>query len=364
MINKILHGNSLDVIKTIPDNHVDCIVTSPPYYGLRDYQTGVWKGGNESCNHYRDNKITENCGTGQKSITSGNGDSIYKDVCKKCGAIRIDNQIGLEQTPQEYVQKLVTLFRECRRILKQEGTLWLNLGDSYCRTGGKGSLTDPKYSEGRNGQEKAVNRVVNGLKPKNLLGIPWRVAFALQDDGWILRQDIIWSKPNPMPESVTDRCTKSHEYIFLFAKKPKYFYDNEAIKENSVDEESYTGIRKRNIPKINLIDPSHGYFKNIKKNTGKTYPKRNKRTVWTVNTHSYKEAHFATFPVKLIEPCILAGCTKEGIVFDPFMGAGTTAVASVINNRNYLGIELNKEYIKLAEKRIEKHKRHLEQRLF
>lgn len=276
---EILVGNVFEKIKEIPDETIDTVVTSPPYWGLRDY--------------------------GQ------------------------NGQIGLEKTPDEYVEQLVNLFQEIRRTLKKEGTVWLNIGDSYVGTGHKGNYKDPKYSEGRNGQAVAVNNKVDGLKSKDLVGIPWRVAFALQASGWYLRQEIIWAKSNPMPESVTDRCTKSHESIFLLSKSPSYYFDHEAIREPA----------KKSETKNDTKDP---------------LPKRNKRDVWTVPVASYKGAHFATFPEELITPCILAGAPLGGVVFDPFAGSGTTLYVANKNGRNAVGIELNPQYVELINLRMKK----------
>ena len=299
--NKIHNCDCMEGLKNLPDGSIDCCVTSPPYWGLRDYG--------------------------------------------------VNGQIGLEETPEEYVDKLVLLFREVKRVLKKEGTLWLNLGDSYYGGGWKGSQTDLTGTKqntnagtlcGKNMQKDKKHEVI---KSKDLVGIPWLVAFALRADGWYLRQDIIWHKPNPMPESVTDRCTKSHEYIFLLSKSPKYYFDNETIKE-----------------KANYAGHSRGVSKNISVDGitdfgGKTeYDDRNKRSVWTVNTKPFKESHFATFPEELITPCILAGSKENGVVLDPFMGAGTTALVSLKNNRQFIGFELNDEYCKLAEKRLEQNR--------
>jgi len=263
----------------------------------------------------------------------------------------VDGQIGLEETPDEYIRKLVEIFREVRGVLRDDGTLWLNIADSYCGTGSKGSYVDPKYSNGRTGQSISLTHKVQDCKPKDLIGIPWMLAFALRSDGWYLRQDIIWHKPNPMPESVTDRCTKSHEYIFLLSKSKKYYFDNVSIKEPA-----NTKPKPRD-------KKSEGYQADYSKGDRFSSGKRvygvdglrNKRDVWSVSTKPYKEAHFATFPPDLIEPCILAGCSENGIVLDPFMGAGTTAVVAKRNNRNYVGIELNRNYIDIAEKRIDKY---------
>lgn len=261
-------GDCRDILKTLPDNSVHCCVTSPPYYGLRDYG--------------------------------------------------VDGQIGLEQTPEEYVSELVGVFREVKRVLRNDGTLWLNLGDSYAHPGnkrtGEGEARNLKTETFHGGKAHLEQRRTigefPGLKPKDLIGIPWRVAFALQADGWYLRQDIIWSKNNPMPESVTDRCTKSHEYIFLFSKSPKYYFDNEAIKEESVcNHPSGNGYkRSARVTYQNQDGSARG-----NEEQWKPTEKRNKRSVWNVNTKPYKAAHFATFPPALIWPCISAGTSEKGV---------------------------------------------------
>lgn len=294
--SRILCGDSTEMLKTIPEGMADCCVTSPPYYGLRDYGK--------------------------------------------------EGQIGLEESPEEYIEKLVRVFREVKRVLRDDGTLWLNIGDSYCETGDKGNYKDPKNPEGRNGQSVARNKRIDGIKSKDLIGIPWMLAFALRADGWYLRQDIIWHKTNPMPESVRDRCTKSHEYIFLFSKKPKYYFDIEAIKENAKPDNS---VRDRDHTKLNNT-PGRTRMGGLKTNH---YTKRNKRDVWRIATRPYKEAHFATFPEQLIEPCILAGSRPNGIVLDPFFGSGTTGVVAEKFGRRYIGIELNEEYVELAKKRLD-----------
>lgn len=234
--NTVLQGNCLDVLKTLEDKSIDCCVTSPPYYGLRDYGTGKWVGGDPNCPHRRMSKYSDKTkkGHAQEELRGNVGDAIYKTVCPLCGAVRVDEQIGLEETPKQYIDRLVEVFHEVKRVLKDEGTLWLNIGDSYCGTGDKGDYKDPKYADGRNGQGVAMNRKVIGCKQKDLIGIPWMLAFALRNDGWYLRQDIIWHKPNPMPESVKDRCVKSHEYIFLLSKKSHYYFDYKAIQEDAV----------------------------------------------------------------------------------------------------------------------------------
>lgn len=356
--NKIICGDALEVLRSLPDELVQTVVTSPPYWGLRDYG--------------------------------------------------VPGQLGLEQTPEEYISKMVDIFREIKRVLRKDGTVWLNLGDSY--SGG----TNDYNSFRRDRRHVCVPRQKPppGLKRKNLIGIPWRVALALQGAGWYLRSDIIeevliycphcgwqleeriwrhgqdreiiWKKPNPMPESITDRPTKAHEYIFLLSRSQKYYYDADAIKEpasyNTHERQARarTDTKRQPTDKVNAIrtpkaqrvpagwDTGPGSHN---KNTGR-YPKiknnpsfdaamsvvpdmRNKRTVWDVATQPYSEAHFATFPEKLITPCILAGCPEGGLVLDPFMGSGTTALVARNLNRKYLGIELNPEYIKISERRLQ-----------
>ena len=317
----IYQGDTPSVLREMASESVDCIITSPPYYGLRDY-----------------------------------GES---------------GQIGLEETPEEYIEKLVDVFREARRVLKNDGTLWLNLGDSYS---GSGKGPDGKRSVITN-HAAGVAKPYTGLPPKNLIGIPWRVALALQADGWILRQDIIWNKPNPMPESVTDRCTKSHEYIFLFARSPRYYFDGEAIKEpvaessikrlaQNIEEQAGSDrVPGREKPMKAVIGRANkGYNKDafnhpqseqrgISSNFG-DFIFRNKRSVWTVTTKPFKFAHFAVFPPDLIEPMVRAGCPVGGTVMDVFMGSGTTALVAKRLNRKYIGIELNHAYIAIAKDRL------------
>ena len=323
-------GNNLDLLKEMPDQSVNCVVTSPPYWGLRDYGTGEWEGGDEDCDHvanpnatkkFGNEEFNKNCPAREMTKTKG----YYEDVCPKCGAVRTDNQLGQEDTPEEFAENLVELFREIRRVLKDDGTVWLNIGDTY------------------------------GYPPKNLVGIPWRVAFALQDDGWILRQDIIWHKPNPMPESVKDRCTKSHEYIFLLTKNKKYYYDNEAIlepiSEVSIKRAEYGWDCDR--PSTKNASMGGDGIHVEKMGTRFVNPKgKNKRSVWSVTTKPFKGAHFAVYPPQLIEPCILAGCPDGGVVLDPFSGSGTTGVVALNNNKNYIGIELNPEYATISHERI------------
>jgi DNA modification methylase len=294
--NIILEGDCIQSLKSLPEGIVNTCITSPPYYGLRDY--------------------------GEQG------------------------QVGLEETPEKYVQKLVEVFREVKRVLRDDGTLWLNLGDSY-----SGSGKGPVGNLGKTHNEREMThthvsgKVPNGLKPKDLIGIPWMVAIALRNDGWYLRQDIIWHKPNPMPESVTDRCTKSHEYIFLLSKSKTYYYDAESIKEPVKQD---WGTRDRTNGKY------HNAGTGLNPHTGlqKSYEKANKRSVWSVTTKPFHGAHFATFPPDLIEPCVIAGSPEGGIVLDPFFGSGTTGLVAMKNNRKYLGCELNSEYISIANERL------------
>ena len=230
-MNNILQGNVNDKLKEIESDSIQCVVTSPPYWGLRDYQTAEWEGEDEKCEH-RVGRFEYKVSGKQKS-NNGSAGHQAKNKCPKCGAIRKDDQLGLEETPEEYVENMVKVFREVKRVLKDDGTVWLNLGDSYASNQSDGDRVS-KYSPKQKtnaGKLGGGQRVPEGLKTKDLVGIPWRVALALQADGWYLRQDIIWHKPNPMPESVRDRCTKSHEYIFLLSKSAKYFYDAESIRE-------------------------------------------------------------------------------------------------------------------------------------
>ena len=346
---KILQGNCLDKLKELPDQSVNTCITSPPYWGLRDYGTAEWEGGDPNCDHVANPKATKKMGNkefnkNRPSRENTKTKGYYEKQCPKCGAVRKDKQLGMEDTPEEFVNNLVEVFREVKRVLRDDGTVWLNLGDSYCGTGNKGNHTDPKHKEGRNGQKIALNNKIEGLKSKDLIGIPWRVAFALQKDGWYLRQDIIWHKPNPMPESVKDRCTKAHEYIFLLSKSPKYYFDNEAIKEDAKFPDGPNTLKS-----IKAVDGV--YSKNLQKIGAN--PKRNKRSVWTVTTKPFKGAHFATFPMDLIEPCVLAGCPENGTVLDPFGGSGTTGIVASNHNRKAVLIELNTEYIEIAKQRIQ-----------
>jgi DNA modification methylase len=297
----IIQGNALNL--PIKDGTVQCCVTSPPYYGLRDYG--------------------------------------------------ISDQIGLEPTPDEYVAKLVQVFREVKRVLKDDGILFLNLGDSYTAGGSNRNGMDSKnradYFGGDDSKRahkntKRIAEIDKGCKPKDLIGIPWMVAFALRADGWYLRSDIIWHKPNPMPESVKDRPTKAHEYVFLLAKSQKYYYDNEAIEEKSMSDFSGGCVGGKKYTEVGY-NPQSG-------NEYVSDGMRNKRSVWTITTQPFKGAHFAVMPEKLVEPCVLAGSRPGDLILDPFAGSGTVGVVAQKLGRGFIGIELNPDYVKLAEARL------------
>jgi len=431
MESSIICGDALEELKRLPSESVDCVITSPPYWGLRDYGTAKWEGGDKDCKH---TGVARRCDNQDNSKSSSNrgssSDKVSKD-CIYCDAKRIDDQIGLEKTPEEYVNKMVEVFREVKRVLKKEGTLWLNLGDSYNSQppGNKKPLSDasglPNSTENLEMRRAGYVRPkhISGLKPKDLVGIPWRVAFALQADGWYLRQDIIWAKPNPMPESVTDRCTKSHEYVFLLSKSQKYYFDNEAIKEKYASEPHEYYAQK--LHSIGGTSSGRDMEDRFYGSSG-----RNKRSIWTITTKPFSEAHFATFPEDLIEPMIKAGTSEKGIcpecgkawvrivekekapkdvftkrncptdgfihsgsadygemmghggklqewrdehpiktlgwkpscscgkepipaiVLDPFAGSGTALVVAKRLKRNFLGIELNPEYVRMAERSL------------
>lgn len=326
-------GDCLDVLRTLPNESVHCCITSPPYYNLRDYG--------------------------------------------------VEGQIGLETTPAEFIANLVAVFREVRRVLRDDGTCFVNMGDSYAG-GGFGAANYPATNEKwkQNTNKGTLSGKFKGykgddkIKPKDLMGMPWRLAFALQDDGWWLRQDIIWSKPNPMPESVTDRCTKSHEYIFMLSKSARYYYDSQVIREPMADSSidrldqdidkqvgsaRVPGKRNGNMKAVGKKDKQRGHSRrhagfndrwDSMSGDEQAANGRNKRSVWEVATQPFSEAHFATFPPKLIEPCILAGCPKDGVVLDPFFGAGTTGLVADRFQRNCIGIELNPAYVEIARNRL------------
>ena len=308
--NKIICADALKTLRNFPDESIHCSITSPPYYGLRDYHK--------------------------------------------------EGQIGREATVEEYIDRLVQVFREVRRVLKKDGTCFIVIGDSYAGTGSKGDREDPKNPIGRTGQKVSLSQKMVGYKSKDLMGIPWRLAFALREDGWYLRSDIIWHKENAMPESCRDRPTRSYEHVFLLSKSPRYYYDYEAMAEpmKEVSKKRYVRGRSANnkylnkdagisVQKINEAR-RYGYYK------GDNIPQfRNKRDIWTINTVSFRGNHYAAFPPKLAEICMIAGCPKGGIILDPFVGSGTVGFVALMQDRKYIGIELNEEYCKLAMKRIE-----------
>ena len=353
MSYELLLGDCLGVMRTLPSESVQMCCSSPPYFGLRDYQTASWEGGSEDCDHEPD-KTSPSSTLGGGKDTQGAA-KFFRRTCPKCGAVRVDNQIGLEETPEAYIAKLVEVFREVNRLLRDDGTLWLNLGDSYNGSGGPGGWADNKQTEGFKGEFKKYtnpNRNVSGLKPKDLIGIPWMSAFALRADGWYLRSDIIWHKPNPMPESVTDRPTKSHEYLFLLSKSREYFYDADAIKEPAARAGEMSGGSLK-VSSGNHFLPNGSGKQNLDRFGTKPLPDdRNRRSVWTVATKPYGGAHFATFPPELIEPCILAGSKPGDTVLDCFNGAATTGLVALKHGRNYIGVELNPDYVALSHKRL------------
>jgi DNA modification methylase len=356
---EVIVGDNRETLKALPDQSVQTVVTSPPYWGLRDYGTKSWTGGDESCEHIQDESKTKKFGNDEfnKNRPSREATKVkgyyYEDVCGLCGATEEDYQIGLEQTPDEFIKQLCLIFDEVWRVLKDDGTIWVNLGDSYAGSGKGPAGNFGKNSDSgdaRHLENKHSAVVPDGLKPKDLVGIPWRFAFAMQARGWYLRQDIIWAKPNPMPESVTDRCTKSHEYIFLMSKSARYFFDNQSIRE------PVASSTKSRLSQASL-DEQDGSARVPGKTNGNmkavgNLDDRNKRSVWNVTTKPYKEAHFATYPPELVTPCILAGSKEGDIVLDPFSGSGTTGEVALQNGRNYIGLELNPEYAALSEKRL------------
>ena len=349
---EVIIGDNRQALKELSDASVQTVVTSPPYWGLRDYGTATWIGGDEACDHETPRSRGDDIKENDKQRTSkGSRPNLQWDC--KCGAIREDNQIGLEQSPDDFIEQLCVVFDEVWRVLKDNGTIWVNLGDSYS------AMRDSKASPDslRTGEGTRVGSAANrnpenlrkaGLKHKDLVGIPWRFAFAMQARGWYLRSDIIWHKPNPMPESVTDRPTKSHEYIFLMTKSPRYYYDHEAIKEDAIWAEEKRAGKGR----LHYDGKRQGEKGTGQENFVSIVDKRNKRSVWQVNVKGYKEAHFATYPTELIEPCILAGSKEGDTVLDPFSGSGTTGEVALKHGRNYVGLELNPEYAAISEKRI------------
>lgn len=424
---EIRQGDVMERLREMRDKSVHCVVTSPPYWGLRDYGTAKWEGGDPGCAHKGKYERTGGYGSPKQATNQGANFVALGDCL--CGAIRIDSQLGLELTPEDYTTKMVQVFSEVRRVLRSDGTLWLNLGDSYSGSNGNGNaaqsnvgLTSESFTPFQN-----VTGQIKGLKPKDLVGIPWIVAFALRADGWYLRSDIIWSKPNSMPESVTDRPTKSHEYVFLLSKSTRYYYDGDAIREpyNS------SSISRYDSPMMGVAPTARqpgGDVGRREREKGLRDPNplgRNARTVWTITTQPFSEAHFATFPERLVDRCISAGTSEKGVcgecgkpwarvveraeglprerdeirncppgtesdgrnnisgrmltawreehphrflgwrrqcdhatqsvpatVLDIFSGSGTTGVVANKLGRNYIGIELNPQYVAMSERRL------------
>jgi len=307
---RIIEGDCRERLRELPDESVQCCVTSPPYLGLRDYG--------------------------------------------------VDGQIGLEPSVDEWVAELVGVFREVRRVLRSDGTLWLNVGDAY-NTRQRGSdngwdksrLTNPGRVQKMQRASLAPRPAYGDTKPKDLLGLPWLLAFALRSDGWWLREDIIWHKLTPMPESVSDRCTRSHEYLFRLTKSARYYADQEAIREPQTAESLADHRRRRPSARSNGTAPDRGpHDKGLRQNGVMTSGSRNRRSVWTVTTQPYPDAHFATFPPKLIEPCVLAGSRPDDLILDPFAGTGTTGLVALRHGRGFIGVELNPDYCELARNRI------------
>lgn len=425
---EIRQGDVLERLSEMPDESVHCVVTSPPYWGLRDYGTAEWEGGDSSCSHMRGIRASA-----KSNLNGGRGQLEYEKTetepfignCGKCGAVRSDNQIGLEPTPEAYVAKMVAVFREVRRVLRSDGTCWVNLGDSYAGSGcgwGGGSISEPgnqrAHVHGDGNPRRSKDQTPRtGMKAKDLVGIPWMVAFALRADGWYLRSDIVWSKPNPMPESVTDRPTKSHEYVFLLSRSAKYFFDQDAVREPLVRDYS-------NEPWANVVGKQGNKMNSgvMQHNGQKTWAEcvnpagRNVRSVWNIATQPFAEAHFATFPERLVDRCISAGTSEKGVcrecgrpwvrtvekiegvthkrepahapyshftkvdstgwqpttratdqwkrqcghdglpvpatVLDIFSGSGTSGVVAHRLGRNYIGIELNPQYVAMSQRRL------------
>jgi DNA modification methylase len=387
MIGAVHFGDCRDSLRAMAAAgvKVQMCVTSPPYFGLRDYGTGTWEGGDPACEHGISRWEGEKQSQGAQSGHASKTDKLARTECR-CGAHKVDRQLGLEETPDQYIAAMVEVFRAVREVLADDGTLWVNIGDSYANPGHyKGNPGSGKNSHAQAEKESGFKHSKSwpGAKNKDLIGIPWRLAFALQADGWYLRQDIIWHKPNPMPESVTDRCTKAHEYLFLLSKSPRYYFDHEAIKEpvaaSTVERLSQNVAAQRGSDRVpgktngpmKAVRSAANSFRRDGSKREQAIPgqavgthrpnraeseydldTRNKRSVWSIATRPYKGAHFAVFPPDLIEPCILAGSRPGDVVLDCFMGSGTTAAVAIQHGRQYIGCELNPEYKPLQDERI------------
>lgn len=363
----LFEGDARLVLDQLPAMSVSTAITSPPYYGLRDYGTAKWEGGEPTCEHKPKRQSRKDRPLGK---LHGGHDTIdaatpaFKSRCGDCGALRIDEQIGQEETPQKFVERLVVVFDALHRVLRDDGTLWLNIGDSWAGSG--------KGPAGANGVNARAWRTSNsdrvgqhtpslhgfsvpGIKAKDLIGIPWMLAFALRDAGWYLRSDIIWHKLNGMPESVKDRPTSAHEHVFLLTKKETYYYDYEAVLEPSQPSSIKRAKRPWHGNESRAFtdgDQNHlSQFIGTQKAVDRAKDGRNKRDVWSVSSSGWDEAHFATFPPALIIPCILAGSPKGGVVLDPFVGSGTTAIVAQGLGRRAIGIDLNPEFLDMTRRR-------------
>jgi DNA modification methylase len=383
----ILSGDCRDILPTLEAGSVQCCVTSPPYWGLRDYGTAQWEGGEDGCDHQQNISLRRDSPGGFHNSTSRGTQAStisvakqYSQECGKCGARRIDSQLGLESSPEEYIANMVAVFREVKRVLRDDGTLWVNMGDSYCGSP-TGKQSNNEYVNGNKGDGAYARRVgrmqtgdgigpmnsirsYDGLKSKDLCMMPARLAMALQADGWYLRSEIVWHKPNPMPESCMDRPTKSHEMIYLLAKQERYFYDAEAIREpadklgtlahlaggNGERAGSREGLRRDKwLARKKVQEPD---FQPLTESEVLGEPlSRNKRSVWTIATQPYAEAHFATFPEEIPKLCILAGSKVGDTILDPFAGTGTVGQVALELGRRAILIELNPAYIELAKDR-------------
>jgi DNA modification methylase len=381
----LIQGNTLDVLRTRPDASVQCVVTSPPYWGLRDYGllSTIWDGDTTCVHEWGDEGRISNKPKrdhdGRNAFSDSRGNEQARSAttlnastgafCQHCGAWR--GQLGLEPTPWLFIDHLILIFHEVWRVLRKDGTLWLNMGDCHASggRGGGGSYMNERGEKawgpraGLHGWRSAPE----GFKHKDLMGMPWRLAFALQDDGWYLRQEVIWAKPNPMPESCKDRPTTAHERLFLLTRSPRYYYDAEAIKE-PVTGKAHTrgnGINPKACRPVSGWDTGSGSHSTIAHNRERkqnasfsgaiagVVTMRNKRSVWEIPTQAFPEAHFATFPEKLVEPCILAGSRPDDTVLDPFCGSGTVGAVSRRLGRAFVGIDLNAEYLDMARRRID-----------